>query len=139
MSMENIIQQIRVLIGLAQVDGNFHEREKQLILRMGRKHKLDEEKVKALIAESKTYDPSSLKDLNYEEKFEVLYQLIVMMKADNSVMDEEVVFIQRIAKHLGFEFSVIMELYTHIRSNIRDPLLFKTLRKEMKDRIVAKE
>ena len=53
-----------------------------------------------------------------------------MMKADNEVLNKEVIFIQKMASYLGFHFSAIMELYPHVHPNVRNPQKMKSLQKE---------
>lgn len=130
MTLENAKELLRVLIALACEDGDFHPREKALIYSIGRANRVSEEVLDDLIKHPKGLS-ENLSALPYEDQFEILYNLLRMMKADSVVMNEEVFFTQKITAHLGFQLSAIMELYPHVHVNVRDPQKLKALRNQL--------
>ena len=52
-----------------------------------------------------------------EEKFEQLFYLIRMMKADGQVVTDEIDFCESIAHRLGYKKGVVRELSAHIFSD----------------------
>ena len=121
---------LRVLVALACADGEFHPREEMLVRRIARSHQVSNEVLEKLIEEKKSVENFS--KLSYQERFDILYNLLLMMKADNVVMDEELSLIQKMATNLGFQHSAIMELYAHVRVNFRDSEALKTLSNTMR-------
>ena len=126
--MENKRELIQVLIALACEDGDFHPQEKQLIQNIARTNRIPEEELEGLIKEKAPLRIDFSK-LSYEDRFEILYNLLAMMKADHEVLNQEIIFIQKIVDHLGFHLSAIMELYPHVHPTIRNPNQIKSLRK----------
>lgn len=90
----------RNMVGLAMVDGEFEENEKQLLVRKGLEMGLTESDVKAVLNAPDQVqfvvpkDPSSC--------VAQLQDLIMAMKVDGVIKDEEKLFIVRCAKRLGF-------------------------------------
>ena len=130
MNPDNAKELLRVLIMLAYEDGEFHPREERFIRDIARANQLPEGTIEQLMATKTPVE--ELSSLPYEDKFEILYNLLIMMKADNIVMDKEVMFIQKIAFNLGFQLSAIMELYPYTHANVRDPQKIRALRKALR-------
>ena len=118
-----------MLVILALEDGNFHPREEKFIRDIARANCISEEILSQIIADRAPI--GDLSSLTYDDKFEMLYNLLVMMKVDRVVMDKEIMFIQKIAFNLGFQLSAIMELYPHVHANVRDTQKLKVLRKAL--------
>lgn len=107
--------ELNVLINLAVIDHLLDAREASLIRMIGRANQIPEEEIEELIAH-----PSTITKLRYmtdDEKFEHLYYLITLMKADGKVLRDEVSFCRRIAHRLGYEEGVITALSQHIYSD----------------------
>ena len=60
-----------------------------------------------------------------------------MMKADNVVMDQEVVFIQKMAHSLRFSSISCLELYPHVHTNVRDPHTYKMMRNTLRNHLLT--
>ena len=129
MNPNSIKELLHLLVMLACEDDNFHPREEKLIRDVARANSIPEETLNHIIANKAPI--GDLSTLSYDDKFEILYNLLVMMKMDNAIMDKEVIFIQKITYNLGFQLSAIMELYPHTHANVRDPQKLKTLRKTL--------
>ena len=59
-----------------------------------------------------------LSELNEDENFELLYDVIQLMKIDQKIYNEEVLYCQNIAIKLGDPLESIMEIYPHINSHV---------------------
>jgi hypothetical protein len=53
-----------------------------------------------------------------DEKFEHLYYLITLMKADGKIFQNEIDFCEKIAQRLGYNKGVIAAMSQHIYSDI---------------------
>lgn len=131
-----IKQRLKILIKLANSDGELHEKERELIFRLGTNRGLSKDDIEELFLE-----PGTLADLDLipdEEKFDHLFDLIQLMKVDGEVYDEEVVYCQSIAKRLGFELSHVMEMYPYIHANLIDHEKKKELKRNALDYLKEK-
>ncbi|QCK13310.1 tellurite resistance TerB family protein [Mangrovivirga cuniculi] len=108
-------KQLRILIEIAKSDGELHPDELSLILRIAEGNGIDHDTVKNYIAEPK---PSGkLEALTFDQKFEYLYNIILLMKADRRITFKEIKHCQNIAKKLGFNPTVVSELSAHVYSD----------------------
>ncbi|NMM49721.1 TerB family tellurite resistance protein [Marinigracilibium pacificum] len=108
-------KQLRILIEIAKSDGELHPDELSLIMRIAEGSGIDQNKVKEFIVNPK---PSGkLEALTFDQKFEYLYNIILLMKADKRITFKEIKHCQNIAKKLGFNPSVVSELSAHIYSD----------------------
>lgn len=133
--MDKIRRQLSLLITLAKSDGNFHEKEKAVIERLAMANHFPDEELKALILEPDGLD--DLTDVAYEDKFDYLYNVIMLMKVDNVILDSELLFCQKIANSLGFKLSAFMELYPHVHVNMKDHEQLKMLKKKLQNLLLA--
>lgn len=110
--------QIALLTELAGRDGHIDERETELIMRIGTAHGLSREEIADLI---QTPVAIEWDNLSLEDRFEMLHNVVALMKADNEIFDEEIRYCMDVATKLGFPLEAIMELYPILHSNLRLP------------------
>lgn len=109
-------EQLKALAQLANSDGDIDERELRLINRIGEAHGMSVEAIKEIIDQ-----PGQLGDLtslSEDDKFEFLYSIIQLMKIDDEVYNEEVLFCQQIAAKLGYGLGAVMEMYPLVHKNL---------------------
>ena len=123
---------LQMLIRLGNLDGDFDEREKMAVKRVALANDIAEEEVEAMVAGPDEHGTGDLAALSYDEKFDTLYHLVLLMKADNQILNSEVLFIQKVAKGLGFQIGAIMELYPHVHFNMTVPETVKRLKKTLR-------
>ncbi len=124
-----IDQQLKLLIRLAGSDGVIDDEERRLIENLGTAHGLTDGDIKNLIT-----DPGGEIDydnLNDDERFDYLYNLVHLMKVDGEVYNQEVEFCERIAKKLGYQLAAIYELYPHVHPKVKIPGEIKTLKQKV--------
>lgn len=110
----SVRKHLSALIGLALVDHDFSDKERHLILSIGKAHKISEREIEQLIL---TPDKVDLNSLNDDQKFELLYDLVLLMKVDKEVYFSEINYCQDIATKIGFDKSVVAELSSKIYSD----------------------
>ena len=98
---------MRALIRLALKDQNFADVERNLITKLGVANGLSEAELEALISSEMSRDAPDRIDivfsaLSFDERFEYLYNLVHLMKADKKVFLSEIKFCQEIAAKLHF-------------------------------------
>ncbi len=124
----SIEQEISVLSSVAQCDGNLDKREYDYIMNLGQAHGLKASRIEEIIKSQKEL---SLDNLNDDEKFEILYNIVILMKVDGKVYNEEIVFCQNIASRLGYEYEAIMELYPHVHARVKIAGMKKQLQRKV--------
>ncbi len=110
----SVRKHLSALIGLALVDHDFSDNERHLILSIGKAHKISEREIEQLILKPDVVEMGSLND---DQKFELLYDLVLLMKVDREVYFSEINYCQEIAVKIGFDKSVIAELSSKIYSD----------------------
>ena len=111
----NIKSHLSVLIGLANIDNDFAEDEKELIYMVGKANGIDEAQIEGLLSEPEPLPP--LSTMTDDEKFECLYNVVQLMKIDKEIFLSEVKYCEDLALRLGYKKAVIAELSTKIYSN----------------------
>lgn len=110
----NVRKHLSALIGLAIVDHDFSDKERNLILSIGKAHKISERDIESLILAPEKVDLGTLND---DQKFELLYDLVLLMKVDREVYYSEINYCQEVATRLGFDRAVVGELSAKIYSD----------------------
>ena len=108
------LSQMKLLISLAQIDGKVAERERNYIINIGRANGLYPDEVMPLFDQRhELIIPDGLTD---DEKFNYIFSLIQLMKIDERMYREELLFCGKIAASLGYRSEVLFDLLLHVRS-----------------------
>ena len=111
----SIRAQLSVLIGLANVDGDFDNEEKKLIHMLAKANGLSKEDIDALIENPEPLP--AISTMSSEDKFQYLYSIVQLMKIDNQVYLSEIKYCEELAEKLGFKKKVIATLASRIYSD----------------------
>ena len=109
-------EQLTALTLLSKSDEEMDESEVNLIFRIGRANRLDDEEIQGIIDNPGNLGP--LDDLTPDEKFEFLFSIIQLMKADDEIFNAEVDYCNQIAVKLGYGMGAVMEMYPHVHKNL---------------------
>ena len=96
---------VRNLIALAKIDGQFHEDEKELIIKLGVKYGLKERQIEKLLADESAielYIPES-----HDQKMDQLYDIMQVVYADGVVDASEVKFCEDIVTRFGYNIDMV--------------------------------
>lgn len=115
--MITIEDQISILSHLSKADHVVAEEEYRLILKVAEGLGLSEEKTVEIINNPRPIP--KLKDLEPEEKFDCLFNIITMMKIDGKVHSNEIRFCEKLALNLGYKPGVIADLSAYIYKDPR--------------------
>ena len=107
--------QLNILINLAASDSNIDEKEAKTIKVIGKANGISDEEIDKMIKSPKPI--GNLSTLTEDQKFESLYYLIQLMKADGQVFKSEISFCEGIAEKLGYKKGVVAELSSRIYSD----------------------
>lgn len=107
---------LSILIELANRDGEIDESERKLIHQIGRAHDHTEDEVNELIENTPAIEYDKLSS---EERFEMLYDLVRLMKVDGKIFDDEILYCLDVARKLGYPMEAVMELYGLVHANLK--------------------
>ncbi len=108
------IQQLKLLVNLARVDGEVAEKERQHIINIGQaNHLLVAEILPLFSGDHPTEVP---KNLSKEEKFDYIFKLVQLMKIDEKIYKEEIKYCAKVAATLGYHEDVLFELMLKVKS-----------------------
>jgi hypothetical protein len=108
------LNHMKLLISLAQIDGTFSPLEKNHIINIGRANGFYPDQIQPLFEQRHTLIVPQ--DLNDDDKFNYLFSLVHLMKIDERMYKEEMMFCSKIASNLGYEPQVMFELLLHVKS-----------------------
>jgi uncharacterized tellurite resistance protein B-like protein len=107
------LPQLKLLISLAQIDGKVAERERSYITNIGKANDVSANDIEQLF--DQRHPLIVPKELSDEEKFEYIFSLVQLMKIDERMYKEEMLFCSKIADNLGYDSQVMFELLLHVK------------------------
>lgn len=108
------LAQMKLLISLAQIDGTIAGREKNYIVNIGRANGIYPDEIEPLL--NKRHELIVPDDLDNDQKFEYIFSLVQLMKIDERMYKEELLFCSKIASNLGYKQEVLFELLLQVKS-----------------------
>ncbi len=111
----SIQSQLSVLIGLANIDGDFDGEEKTQIYMIAKANRISKEEVDKLIETPEPLPPIST--MTDDDKFDFLYNIVQLMKIDSQVYLSEIKYCEDLAEKLGFKRKVISALASRVYSD----------------------
>ena len=112
------LNQIKLLISLAQIDGKLAERERNYILNIGRTNGIASDQIIPLL--DQRHPLIIPPDLTDDQKFDYLFTLVQLMKIDDRMYKEEMMFCSKIADNLGYIDQVMFELLLHVKAGVME-------------------
>ena len=108
------LNQMKLLISLAQIDGTVAPRERNYIINIGRANNFYPDQIVPLF--DQRHNLIIPEDLPDDQKFEYLFSLVQLMKIDERMYREEIMFCSKIAATLGYDQQVMFELLLHVKA-----------------------
>jgi uncharacterized membrane protein YebE (DUF533 family) len=96
---------IKNLLALAKADGHVHEKEEKLLYKIGRKYGLKDRQIKELV-DSDEKHVINVPD-NHNDKMNLLYDLLLMVHADEKVEKQEIQFCEDAVQQLGMKKEIV--------------------------------
>ena len=106
------------LVALANADGHFHEKEEALLYELGQQYGLKASQVKELIENKSEFKPQI--PPHYDEKMDQLFNLVLMILADEEIHPKELEFFQEIAESYGFQADLTKEMLHLFEGEVPD-------------------
>ena len=110
--------QLSLLVELARIDGDVADEELKIIHQIGAINGLTSHEIAEIINNPQP-EPDKLDHLSDDERFEYIYSIVLLMKADGKLYNEEIQFTSRLATKLGYDEAVLVELMTTVYSDQR--------------------
>jgi uncharacterized tellurite resistance protein B-like protein len=108
-------KQLNTMVQLGSVDGLMSDKEVRIVKMLGKINGMSDEEIDNVINNPEPKEDLTL--LSSDQKFEYIYNLVQLMKADGQVFKSEIDFCKNIAHELGYKKSVIGELSSRIYSD----------------------
>jgi uncharacterized membrane protein YebE (DUF533 family) len=96
---------IKNLLALAKADGHMHEKETKLLYKIGNGYGLKDWQIEKLISSDEKFE-LNIPD-NFNDRMNLLYDLILMVYADEVVEKKEVAFCEDVAKRFGLKKDLV--------------------------------
>lgn len=110
-----VLNQMKLLISLAQIDGKVAEREQYYIINIGRANGFYPDEITPLFDQQhKLLIPDNLTG---DQKFNYIVSLVQLMKIDERMYKEEIMFCSKIAVNLGYDQGVMFDLLLHVKAD----------------------
>lgn len=110
----NDLSRMKLLINLAKVDGQIADKEKNYLINIGRANGIYPDEIYPLFTQNhEVLVPENLSD---DQKFDLLFSLVQLMKLDERMYREEIAFCGKVAARLGYEKRAMFELLSHVKA-----------------------
>ncbi|MCU0369653.1 MAG: hypothetical protein MUF39_12590 [Cyclobacteriaceae bacterium] len=122
-----ILEQLKMLVNLAMIDGSMAEREKTFIKKIGMAHGFPESSVETLF-----YNQHELimpDKLTADQKFNFALSLFQLMKLDEKLYQPEIKFCGSMMEKLGYKKEVVGEFMLSAKSEVMTPEEIDSLKK----------
>lgn len=110
----NDLSRMKLLINLAKVDGQVADKEKNYLINIGRANGIYPDEIYPLFTQS--HDVLVPADMKDDQKFDLIFSLIQLMKLDERMYREEIAFCGQVAARLGYSKQVMFELLSQVKS-----------------------
>jgi uncharacterized tellurite resistance protein B-like protein len=122
----NDLSRMKLLINLAKVDGQVADKEKNYLINIGRANGIYPDEIYPLFTQN--HEMIVPEDLSEDQKFDLIFTLIQLMKLDERMYREEIAFCSEVAAKLGYNKQVIFEFLSQVKSGGRATTDMESLR-----------
>lgn len=96
---------IKNLLALSKADGHMHEKEVEMLFKIGQRYGLKDRQIQALIDLNEAFE-INVPD-NFNDKMNVLYDLVLMVYADGIVEKREIEFCEDVVRKFGMKKEIV--------------------------------
>lgn len=123
---------IRNLLALARADGQMHPKEEELLYRIGRRYGLKDRQIRAIV-ESETPHTLTVPE-NHDDKMNLIYDLLLMLHADDHVAAHEISFVEDAVGKFGMKKEMVPWLLDFFGKNGIPPDDWEDIKQEARER-----
>jgi hypothetical protein len=129
---------IKNLLALAMADGHMHPKEEKLLYKIGKRYGLKDRQVKELVERNEKY--KIIVPDNHHDKMNLLYDLLLMIYADDVVNIHEVEFFEDAVKKFGMKKEMVKWLLSVFKKGTPPPAdEWEEIKKEAKEKYTIKD
>lgn len=110
----NDLSRMKLLINLAKIDGQVADKEKNYLINIGRANGIYPDEIYPLFTQS--HEVLVPADMTDDQKFDLIFSLIQLMKLDERMYREEIAFCGQVASRLGYDKQAMFELLSQVKS-----------------------
>ena len=99
---------------LAQIDGAVAAQEMQFIVNLGKANGLAESDIELLF--DRVHSLVVPTDLTDDDRFNYLLSMVQLMKADEKMFKEELLFCKKMAENLGYDSQALFDMLLYVKS-----------------------
>jgi hypothetical protein len=108
------LEQLKLLVNLARIDGEVAERERKYISNIGLANNVAMDDILPLF--EKNHEMVVPANLNAEQRFNYIFSLVQLMKIDERLYKDEIQYCSKVASKLGYDQNVMFDMMLHVRS-----------------------
>lgn len=123
----NALSRMKLLISLAKIDGQVADKEKNHLISIGRANGIYPDEIYPLFTQ--THEVVVPENLSDDQKFDLIFSLIQLMKLDERMYREEIRFCGEVAARLGYNKQVMFELLAQVKAGGMETNEMDTLKK----------
>lgn len=129
---------IKNLLALAKVDGHVHPKEEALLYKIGKRYGLKDRQVKLLLDDQEKFS-LNVPD-NHNDRMNLLYDLILMVYADDVVDKHEVEFCEEAVRQFGMKKGLVKWLLGEFERGTPPPSdEWEEIKREAKEKFLVKK
>lgn len=99
---------IRNLLALARADGSLHPKEEKLLYKIGKRYGLKDRQIKNILENTEDY--TVVIPDNHNDKMNLIYDLLLMVHADERIEKNEVSFVEDAVNRFGLKREMVQWL-----------------------------
>lgn len=131
--MDTRINHLRNLIHFAFVDNHLHDKEKELIHKVGKRLGFDQVSIEKEIENRSNSKPPL--PANEVLRFILLDDILNLIVVDNKIEDEEITELKRVATNFGFQVEIVNSLVAKLKKHIENGFIENQTSQFIKDEI----
>jgi uncharacterized membrane protein YebE (DUF533 family) len=110
---------IKNLLALAKADGHMHPKEEALLYKIAKRYGLKDRQVKTMVDAAEKFEVN-VPD-NHNDKMNLLYDLVLMVYADDVVDKHEIQFCEQVVKSFGMKKDLVSWLLNEFERGTPPP------------------
>jgi uncharacterized membrane protein YebE (DUF533 family) len=110
---------IKNLLALAKADGHMHPKEEALLYKIAKRYGLKDRQVKTMVDAAEKFEVN-VPD-NHNDKMNLLYDLVLMVYADDVVDKHEIQFCEQVVKSFGMKKDLVAWLLNEFERGTPPP------------------